>query len=168
MPHLHRSVGRPPFRTAGPQISPPAGQEDRGCAFFSTVIGRVVAELAAALDPTEPELFWGDDAHEQPGYCADVLLYETAAAWIRKGLSTSVPRTPWKETRAQYGARLRHLVAAMNGHHDVDGALQRPAGPPGRAKTPPGRPVELIDREKDHAHVSPRGNHHSAATPFML
>ena len=60
-----------------------------------------------------PELFWGDDAHEQRGYCADVLLHETAVVWIRKGLSTSVPRTPWKETRALYGARLRHLVAAM-------------------------------------------------------
>ena len=168
MPHLHRPVGRPAVRTAGPQISPPAGQEDRGRAFFNIVTGRATAELAAALEPTELELFWGDDAHEQPGYCADVLLLETVAAWIRKGLSTSVPRTPWKETRAQYGARLRHLVAAMNGHHDVDGALQRPAGPPGRAKTPPGRPVEVIDREKGHPHASPRGTHHGAATPFML
>merc|ERR1712051_348247 len=78
LPHLHRPVGRPAVRTAGPQISPPAGQEDRGRAFFNIVTGRATAELAAALEPAEPELFWGDDAHEQRGYCADVLLHETA------------------------------------------------------------------------------------------
>ena len=94
---------------------------DRGRAFFNTVTGRVTAELAAALEPTELELFWGDDAHEQPGYCADVLLHETAVAWIRKGLSTSVPRLPWKETRAQYSMRLRDVVAAINRRHNVAG-----------------------------------------------
>ena len=92
-----------------------------GRAFFNTVTGRVTAELAAALEPTELELFWGDDAHEQPGYCADVLLHETAVAWIRKGLSTSVPRFPWKETRAQHSRRLRDVVAAINGRHNVEG-----------------------------------------------
>ena len=45
------------------------------------------------------------------------------------GLSTSVPRTLWKETRAQYSARLRHIVAAINGHHDVEGLCR---GLPGR------------------------------------
>ena len=94
---------------------------DRGRAFFNTVTGRVTAELAAALEPTELELFWGDDAHEQPGYCADVLLHETAVAWIRKGLSTSVPRLPWKETRAQYSMRLRDVVAAINRRHNAAG-----------------------------------------------
>ena len=109
---------------------------DRGRAFFNTVTGRVTAELAAALEPTELELFWGDDAHQQPGYCADVLLHETAVAWIRKGLSTSVPRVPWKETRAQYSMRLRHVVAAINGHHDVKGLCR---GLPGRMDRLKGR-----------------------------
>ena len=112
---------------------------DRGRAFINTVTGRVTAELAAVLEPTELELFWGADAHEQPGYCADVLLHETAVAWIRKGLSASVPRLPWKETRAQYSMRLRDVVAAINRRHNVErGAVQRIARPPGCAKEPPG------------------------------
>ena len=69
---------------------------DRGRGWFNPTTGRVTRELASALDPTDLNLFWGDDAHEQPGYCADVLLHETTVAWIRKGLNTSVPKPPWK------------------------------------------------------------------------
>ena len=65
--------------------------------------------------------FWGEDAHEQPGACADVLLHETAVAWIRDGLSKCVPKNPWKETRQQYAARLRYVVADCNDRHDVEG-----------------------------------------------
>ena len=124
-------MGRPAVRTA----DQPSGRPGRpqACLSFNTVAGRATAELAAALEPTELELFWCDDAHEQPGF--------------GKG-SAQAYQGPRERRRAQYGARLQHLAAAMNGHHDVDGALQRPAGPPGRAKTPPGRPVEVIDQEK--------------------
>ena len=30
-------------------------------------------------------------------------------------------RFPWKETRAQYSRRLRDVVAAINGRHNVEG-----------------------------------------------
>ena len=107
------------FRTGIPK--PSVLFLDRGRGFFNTTTGRVTPELAAALGPNELELFWGDDAHEQPGYCADVLLHETAVAWIRKCLSASVPKFPWKETRAQYSDRLRRIVADINGRHNVVG-----------------------------------------------
>ena len=63
---------------------------DRSRAFFNTFTGRVTPELADALERTTLSLFWGEDAHEQPGACADVLLHETAVAWIRDGLSKCV------------------------------------------------------------------------------
>ena len=101
----------------------------RSRAFFNTVIGRVTPELADALERTTLSLFWGEDAHEQPGACADVLLHETAVAWIRNSLSKCVPEKPWKETRQQYAARLRSVVADCNCRHDVVGLCR---GLPGR------------------------------------
>ena len=90
---------------------------DRGRAFFNTVTGRVTAELAAALEPTELELFWGAGAHEQPGYCADVLLHETAVAWIRKGSAraylVSHGRRHGHSTVCAFGTWLRPSTAAI-------------------------------------------------------
>ena len=94
---------------------------DRSRAFFNTVTGRVTPQLADALERTALSLFWGEDTHEQLGACADVLLHETAVAWIRDGLSKCVPKNPWKETRQQYAARLRYVVADCNDCHDVEG-----------------------------------------------
>ena len=104
---------------------------DRSRAFFNTVTGRVTTELADALDPAALSLYWGDDASEQPGACADVLLHETAVAWIRDGLSKCVPKNPWKESREEYAARLRRVVADCNARHDVEGLCK---GLPGRLK----------------------------------
>ena len=36
---------------------------DRGRGFFNPATGRVTAELASALEPTDLNLFWGGDAH---------------------------------------------------------------------------------------------------------
>ena len=87
--------------------------------------------MTLRLERTALSLFWGEDAHEQPGACADVLLHETAVAWIRDGLSKSVPKKPWKETRQQYAARLRCVVADCNVRHDVEGLCR---GLPGRLR----------------------------------
>ena len=94
---------------------------DRSRAFFNTVTGRVTVELADALGPAALSLFWGEDAHDQPGACADVLLHETAVAWIRDGLTKCVPKHPWKESRQQYAVRIRSVVEDCNARHDVQG-----------------------------------------------
>ena len=84
-----------------------------------------MAAVAEALEGTRLSTFWGDDALTQPGYCADVLLHETAVAWIRLKLAESTPRHPWLETREQYAVRLRHVVAAINKSHDVGGLCRK-------------------------------------------
>ena len=112
---------------------------DRGRAFFNTVTGRVTPQMAAALAGTGLSLFWGDDAHAQPGWCADVLLHETSVSWIRHNLTLTTPKKPWLETREQYAARLRHVVATINGDYDVDGLCGQF----------PGRLDELIARGGD-------------------
>ena len=57
----------------------------------------------------------------QPGYCADIMLHETAVSWIRHQLTCTVPKAPWQETRAEHGARLRRAVAEINRHHNTAG-----------------------------------------------
>ena len=112
---------------------------DRSRVFFNTVTGLVTPEMAAAMETSELDLYWNDDAHEQPGACADVLLHETAVAWIREGLSQSKAKRPWKESRDQYAARLRSVVADCNARHDVAGLCR---GLPKRLR-------ELIRRQGD-------------------
>ena len=98
---------------------------DRGRGFWCTKTGRVTAELADALQGTGLSMFWGEDASVQPGYCADVVLHETAVAWIRRQLTETTPRRPWQETREQYAVRLRRVVTRINNTHDVGGLCRK-------------------------------------------
>ena len=92
----------------------------RGRAFFNTVTAKAVPELVLALEGTGLDIL-GGDANMQPGYCADLMLHETAVSWIRHQLASTVPKAPWKETRAESGARLRRVVAEINRHHNTAG-----------------------------------------------
>ena len=57
----------------------------------------------------------------QPGFLADVLLHETAVAWVR-GLETSTaPAAPWRETREEFGQRLREIGRRVNEKYNVAG-----------------------------------------------
>ena len=82
-------------------------------------------DLADALEGSALSMFWGDDASVQPGYCADVLLHETAVAWIRHRLTETTPARSWQETREQYAARLRRVVAGINRTHNVGGLCRK-------------------------------------------
>ena len=57
--------------------------------------------------------------------CADVLLHETAVSWMRKKLTATTPRRPWLESRDQYAARLRRVVADINRSYAVGALCQR-------------------------------------------
>ena len=57
----------------------------------------------------------------QPGYCADIMLHETAVSWIRHQLASTDPKALWKGTRAECGTRLRRAVAEINRHHNTAG-----------------------------------------------
>ena len=51
----------------------------------------------------------------------EVLLHETAVAWVRDRLALSMPKKPWVESREAYGARLRSIARDINANCDVDG-----------------------------------------------
>ena len=62
----------------------------------------------------------GDDAGKQPGSLQEVLLHETAVAWIRCRLACTVPAKCWEETRQEYSTRLKRCCEHINDEHDVD------------------------------------------------
>ena len=64
--------------------------------------------------------FMGSDASQQPGALQEVMLHETAVAWVRYKLARRVPPRPWLETTEQYGGRLKSVVAEVNREHDVE------------------------------------------------
>ena len=91
----------------------------------TTGAGVVTPEMASALGGTGLVLFWDQNASAQPGYCADVLLHETAVSWIRHKLTATTPKRPWFESREQYAARLRQAVADINCKFAVGDLCQR-------------------------------------------
>ena len=70
---------------------------------------------------------------------SEVLLHETAVSWLRLLLSRSLPKEPWKESREQFGTRLREAASSVNKYYDVDGLSRRF----------PSRIEELIARKGD-------------------
>ena len=63
----------------------------------------------------------GDDASRQPGSLQELMLHETAVAWIRRGLTWTLPARPWEETVAAFSARLREVVRKVNDEYNVEG-----------------------------------------------
>ena len=63
----------------------------------------------------------GTDASAQPGDLKEIMLHETAVAWLTHRLTATTPREPWAETEDAFGARLRCACQYINDHHDVSG-----------------------------------------------
>ena len=63
----------------------------------------------------------GDDARIQPGHMQEVLLHETAVAWIRYRLTQTTPPQCWLETREEYTTRIKGVVEDINRNLDVAG-----------------------------------------------
>lgn len=93
---------------------------DRGRGFYAPRSGRVTPEYQKALRQHGLRAFMGDDAGQQPGTLAQVLLHETAMSWTRHVLQQTLPPRPWEETKAEYGSRLRHVGRHINAEYDVD------------------------------------------------
>ena len=112
---------------------------DRGRGFYFPNSGVITPEYKEALADNDLEAFLGDNALVQPGSMQDVLLHETAVSWLRHRLAQSTPRACWKETRPEYGRRLKRCCEEVNKDLDVEG-LSR--GLPKRMK-------QLHDKEGD-------------------
>lgn len=94
---------------------------DRGKGFFLPSTGRIVPAFKAALDDAGLEAFWGDSAAVQPGHLQELMLHETAVAWLRQRLAATLPSRAWEETPAAFGARLRMCALFINKQYDVEG-----------------------------------------------
>ena len=94
---------------------------DRGRGFWATNSGKITKEFKGALREHDLRTVMGDDAGKQPGSLQEVLLHETAVAWIRRRLACTVPVNCWEETREEYGTRLKRCCEHINNEHDVDG-----------------------------------------------
>ena len=115
---------------------------DRGKGFYNTITGEITPEYAAALRRAELRPLMGDNAAIQPGQAQDLMLHETAVAWIRKKLEWSLPSEPWKETREQHEARLKRIVREINETYDVAGLTHEM----------PERIAQLIGKGGDRLH----------------
>ena len=98
---------------------------DRGNAFWASNTGMITGAFKTAVQESDFKTFYGDEGWRQPGKLADVLLHETAVAWIRKKEETSRITTPWTETVAQFTTRLKTIVQGINTTHDVEGLCRQ-------------------------------------------
>ena len=67
----------------------------------------------------------GEDASKQPGSLSDLLLHETAVAWLRYKMKLSTPARPWKETSEQHKARLQEACRKVNAEYNVEGLCKQ-------------------------------------------
>ena len=63
----------------------------------------------------------GKDASKQPGHMQELMLHETAVAWMRKRLVETTPKKCWTESREEYTARLKRCAEFINNNYDVEG-----------------------------------------------
>ena len=79
----------------------------------------------------------GDDGSLQPGDLKDLMLHETAVAWLTNRLKVTTPAEPWDETVEKFGARLKAATEFVNTHYNLEN-LQNEL---------PERLVKLADRQ---------------------
>ena len=69
--------------------------------------------------------FMGGNAALQPGSLQEMMLHEAAVAWIRRGLTWSLPTKPWEETIEAFGARLKGVAQKVNAEYNVEGLCKQ-------------------------------------------
>ena len=94
---------------------------DRGKGFYSPNNGLITDAYKAALREHHFKAALGLDASVQPGKLQELMLHETAVAWMRLRLARSVPAKPWEESREAYTARLKRVCEDINSTLDVEG-----------------------------------------------
>ena len=65
--------------------------------------------------------FFDHSAATQPGSLQEIMLHETAVAWMRDRLTKTSPRKSWQESVGEYCTRLKACATFINDHYDVAG-----------------------------------------------
>ena len=112
---------------------------DRGPGFYVPSTGYITDDYKASCHRHGLRPLMGDDASKQSGDSQDVMLHETAVAWLRTLLKRSLPREPWNETRDAFETRLKAQTQYVNDNYNVDNL----------SRELPERLEELIRREGD-------------------
>ena len=112
---------------------------DRGPGFYHAATGKITPQYRDAQREHGLRPLMGEDASRQAGDSQQVMLHETAVAWLRRRLALTVPARPWLETREAYGERLKAQAAYLNARCDVEGLC----------RAFPGRLRELLDNAGD-------------------
>ena len=94
---------------------------DRGRGFFVPKTGKITANYAEALREHGLRAFMGEDASKQPGDLQDLMLHETAVAWVSGLLLKTTPPKEWQEPVESFGGRLRAACQHANENYDVAG-----------------------------------------------
>ena len=92
---------------------------DRGRGFFWPASGRITPQYQAALHRNGLRAFAGENAASQPANAGDMMLHETAVAWLRHLMKISLPARPWAESREAFTTRLRQAAQKINAEYDV-------------------------------------------------
>ena len=94
---------------------------DKGRGFYASFTSKMTPKYKAGLQSSGLKAFMGEDATVQPGKLSDMLLHETAVAWLRLRMARSTPARPWLETTAQWKARMQEACRQVNAEYDVEG-----------------------------------------------
>ena len=98
---------------------------DRGNGFYVQTSGGITHGYKAALQACGLKNFMGENCGLQPGQLGDVLLHETAVAWIRRRERRTVPARAWDETREALAQHLKAIVRDINVKHDIDSLCRK-------------------------------------------
>lgn len=98
---------------------------DRGQGFYRISGGAITPEYKAALSEHGLRAYYPNNATVQPGNLQDVLLHETAVAWVRLRDTVTQPQRLWKESVAEYGTRLTRVAQHINAKYDVEGLCRQ-------------------------------------------
>lgn len=94
---------------------------DRGNGFYESYSGNITDGYREALREHGLKAFMRSDASIQPGALQELMLHETAMAWVRQRLKRTVVKEPWHESIEAYGTRLKGVAAYINANYDVNG-----------------------------------------------
>ena len=107
------------------ESKPKIVMSDRGIGFYHGSWGTITHGYKAGLQSSGLRPLMGEDASKQPGSLSDLLLHETAVAWLRYKMKLSIPARPWKETSEQYKARLQEACRKVNAEYNVEGLCKQ-------------------------------------------
>ena len=150
------------LRTAVDKRFPGASQPktlfvDRGQGFYEKNYGKITPKFKEALQRNRFKAYYGDNAKAQPGAMHELMLHETAVAWIRYEEQKTRPMEPWREKVAEFASRMKAIALDINKRHKVDNLC----------KALPKRVQMLIDAEGDRIGKY-SAHHHITTSPDCL